>query len=449
MRKVLGLCLFFSRLYCSDSIYIIGLDSSSDPVYWSIVPPAPASSSQPLDMGVDPNGRTRAIAFSSNQIFYIVGDTEDDEFTRGVYWTIPNGGIASDLNNLTISTDSATVRINGIAFNSSGQGYIVGTDIDGNAAYWTISSMGVVSGATALPMGSYASSVGFTSAGNGYIAGADDMNNLCYWTVSSEGAVNGPFGLAGGETGGSASAYAVTAAPSGITYIGGADTSGVACYWTISSMGVASSSIQLDSGSNGQVRGIAFLSSGNGVFAGQSVSNNSSYWIFEEGSVGEVNNLPNGSGNGSAATGVAISSNGTVYIVGFNDTDQAVYWTLSTLSSGADYHVLNSGGSGVAFGIAIYFTTAPNAPSNLSARFLINDFGLVYEHAAVLNWTSSSSESVAGYNIYKNGLKIGTVNSSQTYYHNHDQNRSVSSEYGVSAFDGDGNESSQAVINLN
>ena len=68
---------------------------------------------------------------------------------------------------------------------------MVGMDELGHPCYWTISSLGVISGPSLLGENGYASAVGFTPSGIGYIAGLDDSYSVCYWSISAQGVVTG------------------------------------------------------------------------------------------------------------------------------------------------------------------------------------------------------------------------------------------------------------------
>lgn len=433
----------------ADTIYIIGADSNSNPCYWSIFPPAPASSFQDLDTGINASAITRALAFSPNKTLYIVGNSfSGEDFTAAVDWTISSTGTASWINTFTGTSSNFQVQGSAIVFAPSGIGYIVGSNDTGNPAYWTISPEGVISGATEIEAFGFATCVGFTSTNQGYIGGTDSSNNACYWSLSPGGVLSGPTLLVGGESGGAAFVYALAVSPLGTTFLVGTTTSGIACYWTISPEGVASSAIELDGGINSNARGIAFLPDGSGMIVGQGPGNVSCYWnLAVNGTASPLNPLPNGSGSGSSAFGVGFSSIGTAYIVGLDDSNQAAYWTIPLLSNSATYHLLDSGGIGIAFGIAIDFELAPNPPQNLSGKYVKNRFGWTYEYCALLNWSPSDSPDVVAYNIYRNDVLIGSVEATKTQFAAHDQKKSLAT-YAVTAVDDAGHESSKTTITL-
>lgn len=446
MHKFIWLCLF--NLFCSlgfaDTIYIVG-GSGNNPGYWSLLTPNPPSSFQALDLGQNFFGSALGVAFSPNQTVYIAGGLSDIfDVQSAAYWTVSTSGTPSGINVLDTSLALTPVSANGITFNPAGVGYIVGSDSSPSGSYWTVSSTGVVSSPIALNNSLFALAVAFAPNGSGYIVGLDAAQNACYWSISATGVISGPFTLVGGEVGGDGFAYGVAFSPSGTAYIVGSTTGGQACYWTISSGGVASSAVTI-AGINSVGRGVAFLPDGEGIIVGQTAGNVSSYWnIASDGTVGSFIALPNGSTNGSSANGVAYGSDGTAYIVGQDNNNNAAYWTLATPSSTAIYNNL---GTGSANGIAIYFQLAPNPPINLTGKYVINDFGWVYEYCAVLKWQASTSSGVIAYNIYKNGVKIATVSGDTHKFQYHDQKKEPAI-YSVTAVNGSGIESASAIVTI-
>ena len=88
-------------------------------------------------------------------------------------------------------------------------------------------------------------------------------------------------------------------------------------------------------------------------------------------------------------------------------------------------------------------------PENLTGAQRTNNFGLQYELCNQLQWGSSPSVGVAGYYVYRNGQKIGTLNSSTLSYKDHNQKSGLSTAYSITAFNGDGTESSEISITIN
>jgi chitodextrinase len=81
-------------------------------------------------------------------------------------------------------------------------------------------------------------------------------------------------------------------------------------------------------------------------------------------------------------------------------------------------------------------TSAPTVPTNLAA-------GTVTSSSVSLSWTASnSSAGVAGYNVFRNGTKVGT--STTTSYTDTGLSASTSYSYAVSAYDSSGDTSAQS-----
>lgn len=80
-------------------------------------------------------------------------------------------------------------------------------------------------------------------------------------------------------------------------------------------------------------------------------------------------------------------------------------------------------------------------PSNLKGKQKKNDFGLEYEFYNQLTWTPSPSQDVSGYNIYREGNKIATVDAATHSYQDHNRKKGVSYNYAVTAFNSGGESS--------
>jgi hypothetical protein len=85
-------------------------------------------------------------------------------------------------------------------------------------------------------------------------------------------------------------------------------------------------------------------------------------------------------------------------------------------------------------------------PSNLQGAQRKNDFGLEYELYNQLVWASSPSSNIAGYYIYRNGIKIAAVKASTTTYSDHNRTRGTSYLYAITTYDASENESSPISI---
>jgi cellulose 1,4-beta-cellobiosidase len=123
---------------------------------------------------------------------------------------------------------------------------------------------------------------------------------------------------------------------------------------------------------------------------------------------------------------------GTSTTTSYTDTGLSVSTSYSYAVSAYD----NSGHTS-ALSAAVSVTTlavqAPTVPTNLTA-------GAITYSSVTLNWTAStSSAGVAGYNIIRNGTKVGTATS--TSYTDTGLSPSTSYSYTVSAYDASGNTS--------
>lgn len=85
-------------------------------------------------------------------------------------------------------------------------------------------------------------------------------------------------------------------------------------------------------------------------------------------------------------------------------------------------------------------------PATLQGKQKKNDFGLQFELYNQLNWTASPSTDIAGYNIYRDGKKIATVNASTYTYRDNNRKKGISYSYAVTAFSTTGSESSPISI---
>lgn len=80
-------------------------------------------------------------------------------------------------------------------------------------------------------------------------------------------------------------------------------------------------------------------------------------------------------------------------------------------------------------------------PSNLQGKQKKNDFGLEYELYNKLTWTPSTSSDIAGYYIYRDGVKIAAVSASSHSYEDHNRKKGVSYSYAITSFNSSGSES--------
>ena len=92
------------------------------------------------------------------------------------------------------------------------------------------------------------------------------------------------------------------------------------------------------------------------------------------------------------------------------------------------------------------FPPSLQPPSNLQGKQKKNDFGIEYELYNHLTWTFSTSVETVGYNIYRDGAKIGSVDASTNVYNDHNRKKGTSYTYAITAYDSGGNESSPITI---
>lgn len=86
-------------------------------------------------------------------------------------------------------------------------------------------------------------------------------------------------------------------------------------------------------------------------------------------------------------------------------------------------------------------------PTNLNGRQIKADFAVLYYLSNTLTWGPSPSGGVAGYNIYRNGLKIGSVTSSILTYIDNTAPKGINT-YAVRAFNSSGTESQPISIQV-
>jgi len=151
---------------------------------------------------------------------------------------------------------------------------------------------------------------------------------------------------------------------------------------------------------------------------------------------------------GTMPEGIAITPDGGhVYVTNnvsnsVSVIDTSTNTVTATISAG-----IGSAPQGIAF--ALSPTHPPinilSPPTNLTGQQKKNDFGLIFELFNLLKWKASPS-AVAGYFVYRDGIKIATVNASTLKYEDHDRKKGVSTFYSVTAVDANGFES--PVINV-
>lgn len=86
-------------------------------------------------------------------------------------------------------------------------------------------------------------------------------------------------------------------------------------------------------------------------------------------------------------------------------------------------------------------------PSSLSVTQQTNNFGVFTEYQNTLSWTASTDPSVAGYQIFRNGMLIQEVDASTVQIIDHNRVQSGAVTYGVAAVDSQGSQS--RIISIN
>ena len=84
--------------------------------------------------------------------------------------------------------------------------------------------------------------------------------------------------------------------------------------------------------------------------------------------------------------------------------------------------------------------------ANLQGKQKRNDFGLQYELYNQLKWEASPSPDVIGYNIYRDGSYIASVDASTLSYKDHNRKKKVPYTYAITAFNSNGSESTPVNI---
>jgi YVTN family beta-propeller protein len=90
-----------------------------------------------------------------------------------------------------------------------------------------------------------------------------------------------------------------------------------------------------------------------------------------------------------------------------------------------------------------------SAPTDLAGDEYTNNFGVCYELYNLLTWTASSTSDTIGYNIYRNGVLIGsTYGINATLYEDHNRAEGTYYTYTVRAFAANGHESLPITITI-
>ncbi len=155
------------------------------------------------------------------------------------------------------------------------------------------------------------------------------------------------------------------------------------------------------------------------------------------------------------------SDQGTNWSTPVNITNGVDSVQLNASSNFADFVGVSVVGNNVMFtwlsGSNVYssFSTLGGVPSvlqppqNPSGSKKKNNFGTFIERFNLLQWGPSLSTGVAGYYVYRSGVKIATLSASASQYEDHNQKKGAVTSYAITAFDAAGNESAPVDITIN
>ncbi len=182
---------------------------------------------------------------------------------------------------------------------------------------------------------------------------------------------------------------------------------------------------------------IAINPAGTRVYIGNLTSNNLS--VLDATTLAPIAGSPFPTG-GTSSYGIVINPAGTrVYIANqgsFNVSSVSVL-DATTLAPIAGSPFPTGGTS--SYGIVITpqaSTPSISPPSNLTGHQKRNDFGLVFELFNLLKWEASPSTGITGYFVYRDGIKIATLDASTLEYEDHNRKNGVTTLYSVTSFIG-------------
>jgi|GEM_PF-756544 len=142
------------------------------------------------------------------------------------------------------------------------------------------------------------------------------------------------------------------------------------------------------------------------------------------------------------------SSSTYTVLYNFDGTHGSLPEAALTLSGGIFYGTATNGG---ASDLGVIFSFAPLLPpSNLTGHQKKNNSGARYEWFNGLKWQTPtlSGTEAAGYNIYRDGVKIATLSPSTLHYNDHNRKKGVKTLYSVTTINVQGNESSRVNITV-
>lgn len=158
------------------------------------------------------------------------------------------------------------------------------------------------------------------------------------------------------------------------------------------------------------------------------------------------------SSGGTPPLAIVLNAEGTLAYV-INNVTQNVGVIDAVNPALLSAHSAGGSGNPVTVGLISVFVPPPppppiNPPTTLTGSQTKNDFGCQYELFNTLRWSASPTPGATGYNIYRDGLKIATVDGATLEYEDHNRRRGAVTTYGVTALLGDEESSPISVIVL-
>ena len=399
-------------------------------------------------------GTVSVLDTSSNTIVATVtvgnNPTHDTITPNGmfVYVTNSTDNSVSVINTLSlqvIATVTFGTSPTALAMAPNGNTVYVGTS-GGNAFAISTSSNTIISSTSAAPAASV-SSLAVSPDETGLYTGYPILNGFRRYTLNPDGTI-----AAGGIAISDNRPQVMTSAttPSGGQYVFAGASLGNALEVVdvksssptfnqiIATVTVGGFPDGIAASPNGEFIYISIDSVGNYI----NVINTSSFTTF----VATITNPPTGIDGPTAFTSDGLTAYvlnfetfGSVNVIDTNPSSLTYNSVIATITADPNFN-------DIAMGIAQ--SSAPSAPTNLTGKQKKNDFGVLYELFNELHWAAGTG-SVAGFNIYRNGVLIATVGPTTFKYKDHDRKKDVATTYKVTAVSSSGAESSAATVVVN
>lgn len=128
-----------------------------------------------------------------------------------------------------------------------------------------------------------------------------------------------------------------------------------------------------------------------------------------------------------------------------SNSDNVSFINTSTNTVAGTVSVGTSAGS-IPLEIVFKFLLPP--PTNLRGKQKKEDFAVIYQYFNQLKWIKSTSPTVVGYNIYRNGILIAVLGANKHCFRDNDINEDQTNVYSVTAFDANGVESVASTVTI-